>query len=185
MSSTNGVAAKPSVAQVQLGDETYDVVPQRVGRVKKHLGREIAALSDFQLSGGLDGFVSSSLERTWRILKVLIPDLMPLWEFQGYRSEQAMDEDEFLEDGKEYGPTLPQIVDAVETVMEVNRLDLIKQLGKIVDLDLIRLQVNQMVATAMRESLEAGQTTPSLSTSATPGPDTPSMTSGTTAPTSG
>lgn len=163
--------------EVKIGDETYTVVPQRLGRLKKHLGREFSTLADIEIDGGLGGFVNASLERAHRILKVMIPDLMPAWEFCGYRSQEAMENDEFLDDGKEYGPTLPDVIGAFEAVMRVNRLDLFKHLGKYLDEDLVKAYVNK----ALVDSLA---TTTSPSSSSTPGLPTPSMMSGTTRPTS-
>lgn len=169
--------------EIEIGDEKYTIVPQRIGRLKKHLGREFTSLAEMDFDGGLATFVAESLERAHRLLKVMIPDLMPVWEFCGYRSEEAMEADDYHDDGKQYGPTVPQVVHAIEEVMRVNRLDLLKHLGKFLDLNLLKAYANKAVAEAM-----AGETTKPMTTlpssSSTTGPPTPSMMSGMTDPTS-
>ncbi len=162
--------------QVQIGDYTYTVVPQRIGRLKKRLGR---AVGDLESLGGdsLADFVTSGLERAHGVLKVFIPDLMPLHEFCGYRSAEAMENDE--EEEGEYGPTVPDIVRAFEVVMQVNRLDLLGHLRTVISPELIRAYISGQVADAIR----GGQTTDSLSSPSTPGASA-STSSGTTPPTS-
>jgi len=173
------LAAVPEAStspEVHIGDYDYLVVPQRIGRLKKRLGR---AIGDIESLAGdsVAEFVDQGLERAHEVLKVFIPDLMPLHEFCGYRSEAAMEADED-EDG-EFGPTLPDIVHAFEVVMQVNRLDLLGHLRSVISPELIRAYVSGQVA----DTLRGGATSDSPSSPSTPGASA-STTSGTTPPTS-
>jgi len=167
---------------VSLGDYTHTVVPQRIGRLKKRLGRAMGDLQNLN-AGSLEAFVDEGLERAHAILAVFIPDLMPLYEFCGYRSQAAMEDDADDDEG-EYGPTLPDIVAAFEVVMRVNRLDLLGHLRSVISPTLMRAYVSEAIADSLRASDPLGRTSSSPSTSSTPGPDTPLTTSGTTLPTS-
>jgi len=170
--------SRPTGPEVVVGSYTYLVVPQRVGRLKKRLGR---ALGDLESLAGdsLIGFIDSSLERAHGVLKVFIPDLMPVHEFCGYRSEEAYLNDE--DEEGEYGPTVPDIINAFEVVMRVNRLDLLGHLRSVVSPELIRAYISQTVADTLRSG---GTTTDSASSSSTPGQESESTTTGTTPPTS-
>lgn len=74
-------------AQVTLGDKTYTVVPQRIGRIQRRL-REVFEL----LSGGTD--VEDVGPRLREALEVFIPDIDPIWRLQGYPSEAAAKRDQ-------------------------------------------------------------------------------------------
>lgn len=161
---------------VVIGSYSYTVVPQRIGRLRKRLGRALGDLEDLQADSVAE-FAGASLERTHAILKVFIPDLMPLHEFCGYRSEEAMNADED-EDG-DYGPTLPDIVAAFEVVMRVNRLDLLGHLRSVISPELIRAYLSSQIADAMRGS----PTSSSASSASTSGPPSASTSSGQTSPT--
>jgi hypothetical protein len=165
-------------AAVQIGSYTYSVVPQRIGRLKKRLGR---ALGDLESLGGesLLAFVDSGLERAHDVLKVFIPDLMPAYEFLGYRSQDAMDADE--DEEGDYGPTLPDIVNAFEVVMRVNRLDLLGHLRSVISPELLRAYISSQAADLIRGD---SRTTSSASSASTNGAASESTISGTTPPTS-
>lgn len=166
---------------ITLGDYSYSVVPQRVGRLKRHLGRAFADIQDLSFND-VASFVDESLERAHRILAVFIPDMMPVWEFCGYGSRSAYEGSDDSDDDGDFGPTVPEIVGAFEVVMRVNRFDLLGHLKALVPEELLRAQMASMVANNL---LESGPTSNSPSSSATPGADTPSTTSGTTPPTKG
>lgn len=163
---------------IALGGHSYHVVPQRVGRLKKKLGHQLGDLTSVMTAEG--NILDAGLEKAHALLEVFIPDLMPLHEFCGYSSESAYNDPE-AEEADDVGPSFPEIVVAYEKVIEVNRFDLFKHLGNVISPALIRSVIQQEVGRTMM----AGGTTPSsLSTSVTPGLDTPSTTSGTTSPTS-
>ena len=101
---------------------------------------------------------------------------MPVWEFCGYRSEQAMVEEDDDDDG-EWGPTLPDVVTAFEVVMRVNRLDLLGHLRTVISPEIMRAYVSTRIAEALKET---SPTTSSANTASTPGPPSPSTDTGTT-----
>lgn len=172
------IAGSPSVV---IGGKNYLIVPQRVGRLKKRLKREFETLSDI---GGREvtGILDLGLEKAHGILAVFIPELMPLHEFLGFRSQEEMD-DEDAEEHDDLGATVPEIDYAIRICLKVNRFDLAGALGKLISPDLIRAFLNKQVSDLIMGTMEEPTTT-SPSTSATPGLATPSTTSGTTPPTS-
>lgn len=176
MPALSAVPQAASGETIRLGSYEYTVVPQRIGRLRRHLGR---AMSDLESLGGdsLAEFVGASLERAHGLLKVFIPDLMPIYEFSGYRSEAAMEADE--DDDGDWGPTFPDIVNAFEVVMRVNRLDLLGHLRSVISPELIRAYISSRMADVIRDS----QTSSSASSASTPGPPSQSTDSGMTLPT--
>lgn len=165
-----------SAPTVTLGGKQYLVIPQPVGRLKRRLGREMADLQSLQ-ADSLEDFITSGLGRAHAILKVFLPELMPYHEFEGFSSQERFDSGD---DEDVAGPTIPEIVGAFEAVMKVNRLDLLGHLKSVISPELIRAVLTRQLA----DWAASGQTTTSLSTSSTPGPDTPSTTSGAKSPTS-
>jgi len=162
---------------VLIGEYTYQVVPQRIGRLRKRLGRALGDLETLQ-GDSITSFAAESMDRTHTILKVFIPDLMPIWEFSGYRSEAAMEADE--EEEGEYGPTLPDIVHAFEVVMKVNRLDLLGHLRQVISPELIRAYI----ATKVGDAIAASPTSSSASSASTNGLASGSTITGPRSPTS-
>jgi hypothetical protein len=70
---------------------------------------------------------------SYRVLSVLIPELpkaIPLYEWEGYADQEAMDNDQYEEEA-DRSPTTAEIVDAFETAIMVSGAD---RLGKIVNL---------------------------------------------------
>lgn len=164
--------------RVELGGHSYVIVPQRVGRLKKLLGRQLGDITE--IATGEGDLLDVGLEKAHSILGVFIPDLMPLHEFCGYSSESAFNDPE-ADESDDVGPSFPEIVAAYEVIVAVNRFDLFKHLGKLVSPTLLRSIIQQEVG---RTLMTPGTTNGSASSSATPGPDTPSTTSGTPSPTS-
>lgn len=108
---------------VRIGDHVIPVVAQRHARLRRLLSAE-----DFEKIMSAD-YASES----YRVLSILIPELpraIPLWEWEGYGSQDAMDRDEYVEDADQ-SPTTAEIVDAFETALMVSGAD---RLGKIVNL---------------------------------------------------
>lgn len=164
---------------VPLGDHVYDVVPQRLGRVRSRMGVELRDLTDLgNIEGGIEGFVSEGLARVHRFLGIFVPDLMELHEFEGYGSAGALERDEYVE-VEDRGPTLPQIVNAVERVLEVNRIDLLRHLKNVFSPDLLRAMVQEQAV----KTVWGSETPSSPTSSSTPTPASPSIPSGTEAPT--
>lgn len=119
---------------ITLGKYTFPVVPQKHARLRNRLSAD-----DFQKVMSAE-YASES----YRILCVLIPAMdpmsrhnqaheapgMPLWEWEGYNSLEAMQAGEYDEDN-DPSPTTSEIVNAFETSLMVSGAG---RLGKIVDL---------------------------------------------------
>jgi hypothetical protein len=68
--------------QVQLGERTYNLKPQRIGRISRRLEQVFSLFGDLN-TGSTPDEVGSGL---YEVLKVFIPDLAPEWELAGYGS---------------------------------------------------------------------------------------------------
>ena len=139
-----------NAADVILGSREYTVVPQRIGYLRSKLGVVLAGVLDQDLTGNnIMDFLGDKLYGT---LKVFIPDLMPEWEFHGYATMEAMAEDVYDEQYDD-SPSPTQIKRAFQAVSEVNEIDLLRHLGKLIGPDLIRSWVAGAVADSMQASL--------------------------------
>jgi len=124
-----------------LGGNKYRIVPQGIGRIKRKLGK-LLGLQEGTVA--LDGEIDGEL---YDVLKTFIPDIAPLHTLLGYSSA-----DEYQTGGDPEGGieevTLPQLLDAIETIYRVNGADRLVRLGKGLGLDgeLIRGIVNKEVA---------------------------------------
>lgn len=139
----------------KLGEHTYPVYAQRHAYLMNKLGKQAAALASLGEGDSLssvDNAVSMLGERVYGILKVLIPQLMPEYEFRGYATVEAMEKDEYQEE-YDKSPSVPEVIDAVQLCLKVNRLDLAAHLGKIVDLDMVRAFVNSQLANSFEATL--------------------------------
>lgn len=131
----------PDGIDCTLGGKDYRIVPQGIGRIKRKLGK-LLGLQEGTVA--LDGEIDGEL---YDVLKTFIPDIAPLHTLLGYGSE-----DEYKAGGDPEGGiaevTLPQLLDAIETIYRVNGADRLVRLGKGLGLDgeLIRGIVNKEVA---------------------------------------
>jgi hypothetical protein len=137
-----------NAAEVELGDVTYMIVPQRIGYLRSRLGVVLAGLIDMELTG--DNIADILGEKVYGVLSVFIPDLMPEWEFQGFATKEAMTEDQY-DEKYDKSPSPTQIRRALAAVAEVNEIDLLRHLGKLIGPDLIR----SWVAGALADSMQA------------------------------
>jgi hypothetical protein len=145
---------------VTLGEHTYHVYPQRHAYLANKLGKHAGGL--LQLTddmSSVDDFVAAVGDRAWQLLKVFIPQLMPEYEFRGYATAEAMEAREYNEE-YDRSPSVPEIETAFTTVIQANRLDLAKHLGKVVDLGMIRSYVNAQMATAFEATLSQTESSP-------------------------
>jgi hypothetical protein len=166
----NGRTGTPVV----LGDHTYTVYPQRIGYLENRLGKWISTLTNANVEG--DDILAMLGDQVYGLLKVFIPKLMPYHEFRGFPSVADMESGNY-DEAADASPSPDQIVVAFEVVTAVNRFDLFKHVGKLVDPHLLRAQATAMVAerlTGPSSVIESSTTTP----------DTTSTSSGTTPPTS-
>lgn len=131
----------PEGIDCTLGGKEYQVVPQGIGRIKRKLGK-LLGLQEGTVA--LDGEIDGEL---YDVLKTFIPDIAPLHTLLGYSSEEEYKAGGDPEGGIEE-VTLPQLLDAIETIYRVNGADRLVRLGKGLGLDgeMIRGIVNKEVA---------------------------------------
>lgn len=128
--------------EVELGEHKYTAVAQRHAYLERKLGPELGEA--MKLAGGdAATLVASGSEGYHRLLAIFIPELMPLFEWRGFPSQTAYDQTKLWQEsgGKEgedqynealdKSPDIDQMVDAMQAVAEVNRIDL---LGKVKEL---------------------------------------------------
>lgn len=99
------------------------VVPQKHARLRHRLGAQ-----DFANIMGRNYGTES-----YRLLCILIPTIetsIPLWEYEGYGSQEQMDRGEYVEE-LDNGPTTAEIVNAFEVALKVSGAG---RVGKILDL---------------------------------------------------
>jgi hypothetical protein len=70
---------------------------------------------------------------------------MPKYEWLGFATEQTMKADDYVE-AQDRSPDLDQIVEALETCMHVNRIDLVKHLKDLVSPDFRKAMVQKLIA---------------------------------------
>lgn len=157
---------------VTLGDREYHVVPQRIGYLRTQFGVALQGLDTAALSSG--NVVEFLGERVYAVLSVFVPDIMPKYEFLGYSTQEALEADDYNPD-YDRSPSASQIKTALLTGAEVNEIDLLKHLGKLIGPDIVRTWAQ----TVMLDSMKAN-----LQTSVEPSGDTIGTTSGLASPTS-
>lgn len=108
---------------ITLGDhKSIPVVPQRHARLRRHLTGEM-----------LQRLMTKDYStEAYRTLCVLVPAVqnIPLWEWEGYGSQEAMENDNY-EENLDRSPTTAEIVNAFEVALMVSGAG---RLGKIIDL---------------------------------------------------
>ena len=135
-------------APVELGKHSYEVQPQRMGYLERHL----SGLTDLINLDVEDGNIIAALgDKAHSVLAIFIPGLMPEWEWKGYASQTAAEHNQYDEEA-DSSPTFDQIVTAFEVAMKVNRLDLFKHLGKLVGTDFLRAAVRKAIADSLMET---------------------------------
>lgn len=105
------------------GHKAIPVVPQKHARLRNRLSAE-----DFASIMGKNYAAES-----YRLLSILIPEVpkrIPLWEYEGYGSQEHMDRGEYVDD-LDNSPTTAEIVNAFEKALMVSGAG---RLGKIIDL---------------------------------------------------
>jgi hypothetical protein len=126
---------------VKIGEHVLPVVPQRHARLRHRLSAD-----DFQ------AILTKDYGReTYRVLGILIPALperIPEWEWEGYASEEAMVNDEYVED-LDKGPTTADIVNAFETALRVSGAG---RLGKIIELVQMGQRLGDQAAVARAQT---------------------------------
>lgn len=184
MDSNGALTLEQETQHVQLGQDTYEVVPQPMPYLKRSLGTLFEGLGEMDIEeDGLGAFITG---KSHEILKVFIPDLMPLHLWEGFRSEQDMADDNYdAEHARRVAPTGPQVRLALTVCLKVNGLDLVGQLGKLVDPTVLRQLATRYLIAQIEEG-SSGRRLPTTSSVSTPesGSEKSSMTSSPDSPAS-
>jgi hypothetical protein len=145
---------------------TYAVVPQRHAYLQRQLSQTFESLGELdvkQLRGDAEGAIlGQTTTQVWSLLKVFIPDLMPLYEWEGFSSDEAMKANDYDKE-RDRSPDLDQQVEAFKAVLEVNRLDLLRYIKDLVGPDFFKAQLQQRLGTLLADLLDPSSTpSPSL-----------------------
>jgi len=135
--------------EVQLGSHTVPCYPQRhaylTNRVGKFVDRLAGGADDL---GGISDVVGLLGDSAYDVLCALIPNLskrMPRYEFAGYGSQDAYDAKDY-DPELDKSPTFPEIVEAFETAIAVNRFDVFKALKGLVDPKMLKADVSLWIS---------------------------------------
>lgn len=176
----------PEPTEVTLGDVTVPVYPQRHAYLANRIGPAITQAISRGEGLTADMFAGQAAEAAYDALSALIPNLaarMPRYQFCGYGSKAAYDEDHYVEEDDK-SPSLPEIIDAFKVGIRVNGLDEVAKLGKVLDTRLLKAMLNKAVADTITstsspsasgasESMSSGVPTPT----STESEDSPSLAS--------
>jgi len=150
---------------VSLGEQTYHVVPQRIGYLRTKFGVVLQGLDTTDLATG--NILEFLGDRAYGVLAVFIPDIMPKYEFLGFATLEALEADEYNPD-YDKSPSATQIKEALLKGAEVNEIDLLKHLGKLIGPELLQTWVQTLMIDSMKASLQTsvepnGDTTGTMS----------------------
>lgn len=149
---------------VELGEHEYRIVPQRQARLYRKLFGPKGVVQELQNMDSLfgeessfDSFFSVISDRLYAVLLVFIPDLMPEWEFEGYGSPTAAENDEYDDEG-DRSPTHPQVIEALQTAVQVNGIGWVKKLSGFFDPAMVRAALTTYIAQQVRAQAETSAT---------------------------
>lgn len=111
--------------EVTLGAHTYKVRPQKIGYLIHKLGPNLQEALAAEVEGVDGGELVGAKARD--VLAVFIPDLMPVWEFVGYASEEAMLTGTYNEED-DHSPEPLQIKAAFKAASDANGGEVFKHL---------------------------------------------------------
>lgn len=130
--------------KIKLGAYAYEVRPQPIGYLMNELGPEVMEALEADL-GGVDGLRILGA-KTYDVLKVFIPDLMPRHEFLGFESAEALARGrEGYDREKDKSPSAPQTTEAFKVVKRVNGGEVLDALKAVVSPEMLRKGVNFLV----------------------------------------
>jgi hypothetical protein len=103
--------------EVALGAHTYTVRPQKLGYLIHKLGPNLQEALTAEIDG-LDGAELAGAKAR-DVLAVFIPDLMPVWEWLGFASEEAM-KAKVYDSERDHSPEPLQVKMAFKAASNVN-----------------------------------------------------------------
>jgi hypothetical protein len=104
--------------RVEIAGQGYDVVPQRIGRIRRKLSL-VASVFGEMGEGDTESAIESAGGQLHELFCVFVPDFMPEWQFEGYASASAAEEDIYDETG-DRSPSVPELIDLLEAIYDVN-----------------------------------------------------------------
>lgn len=135
--------------EITLGETTIACYPQRHAYLTNRIGKFVD-----QLAGGAAGIEGTADivgllgDSAYDVLCALIPNLskrLPRYEFAGYGSQDAYDAKDY-DPELDKSPTFPEIVEAFETAIAVNRFDVFKALKGLVDPKMLKADVSLWIS---------------------------------------
>lgn len=148
---------QPQTRPVKLGEHDYVVFPQKIGYLMHKLGPQLQTILEAEIEG-LDG-IDMVAAKTHEVLRIFIPDMMPLHEFLGYASAEALEAGDY-DENLDRSPEPLQVKAAFVAASDVNGGEVFKHLKA-----LLGPVLTQRVAAAITAAVASR--TPSL-TSPTP-----------------
>jgi hypothetical protein len=145
--------------EVQFGKKTYEVQPQRVGRIRRKLGSALSLVQD-AAGGESPDSVGTQL---YEGLRVFVPDLAPEWELGGYMSKEDFDhrddpdwEEQPYEAERDGSPLTTEIEAMMNAVFTINGGDrLVRLLGKFIDESTVKRQIRIWQTQAVQKKVSS------------------------------
>lgn len=164
--------------QVTLGTHDYVLVGQPIGWLRQQIGMAVKGLTEEVDPADLDedtlsnaGFIKMLGDRVYRLLYAFVgEDLMPEWEFNGYPTKERWEQGDYRRDEDPGQVTAKQVRAAIIAGAEVNELDLLKHLGKLLGPELVKGFVTEALLRSMDTAL------PTFSSPSTPASPSPTAT---------
>jgi hypothetical protein len=170
-----GVIDPDEIREVTLGQHEYAMLPQPLGYLRSQLGLALGNLENIDIEA--NSVVGLLTERGYAILKVFIPEFMPEWEFNGFPTKEAWQSNQYDRE-YDHSPTPKEIKKAFIAGAELNEIDLLKHLGKVIGPDLLKGLVVEALQKSMKESGSSSTSSaPSTPPSTPESSSTPSPTS--------
>lgn len=156
-----------------IAGRSYLIVPQKLGRLRSHLGVIFSALAGAAQAGEQIDTASILRSKPYELLQVFIPDLEPEWKLWGALTEESYAAGQFDDDA---GATFPELHTAFLAALRVNHFDLLAVLGKLINTDLLVKAINVQIAGYLEQTLTSSSS-PLGPASASPASRTTPLTS--------
>jgi hypothetical protein len=167
--------------EITVGKHVLALEPVSLPRAQRGIRRAFEQTQGGSFTGQSVGQFLTQLTgpALYDLLCALIPGLkarMPLWEFSGYKSQDAMDADEYDEDADD-APSSAEVVDALEAAWRVGKLGRwLRPLGQALDTRALQAVVTGLIEDGAKASLTT-LPSPSSESPLTSGSSTPAKVS--------
>lgn len=152
----------PTAREVTLGQHRYLVLPQKIGYLLHRLGSRVQEVLEAEVSGVEGAAIVGA--KAHGLLSVFIPGLMPLHEFLGYASGEAMAAGDYSE-ATDVSPEPLQIKEAFKAASDVNGGEVLGHLKALLGPALTERAIAVVTATISENALS---TTPESSPTSPP-----------------